>query len=133
VGVALWHAAQAWKAEFDRRMINAGFEIFGQAASNALAWIGPSGVTQSSLARHMGISKQAAQQFVDTLQEHGLVVRQPDPADARAHRVVLTAAGKAMMAEANGVKTAIEAGYRDLLGDAGLQALKSSLARLKQG
>jgi hypothetical protein len=38
-----------------------------------------------------------------------------------------------MMAEANGVKTAIEAGYRDLLGDAGLQALKSSLARLKQG
>ncbi len=78
----------------------------------------------------MGVTKQAAQQFVDTLAGQGIVLRLPDPKDARGKIVMLTAAGKAMMTEANLVKLAIEADYRGKLGDAGFAALQAALAQL---
>jgi DNA-binding MarR family transcriptional regulator len=130
IGIDLFHAAQRWKTAFEQRMIASGYEIFGQAASNALAYIGPLGIAQSALAQRMGITKQATQQFVETLQSHSIVTRTADPDDSRAKRVLLTPQGQTMMTAANAVKRAIEADYRDTLDDAAFSALKTALARL---
>ncbi len=78
----------------------------------------------------MAVTKQAAQQFVDTLAARGIVSRLPDPKDARAKIITLTGLGKAMMTEANAVKRAIEADYRATLGDATFTALQQALNRL---
>ena len=113
-------------------MVAQGHTVFAEAASAILGYIGPHGIGQSALARQMGVTKQAAQQFVDTLDRQGIVMRLPDPKDARGKIVGLTAAGKAVMAQANAVKLAIEADYRATLGDAGFSALQAALAGLTQ-
>jgi DNA-binding MarR family transcriptional regulator len=130
IGVALWQAAQGWKAEFDRRMVARGHPLFAEAAAGLLAYVGPNGVGQSNLARRMAITKQAAQQFVDQLVARGVVERLPDPKDARGRLVVLSPAGRQMLSEANAVKQAIEAEYRSRLGDAQFSALQQALAAL---
>ena len=126
----LWQAAQGWKAAFDRAMVAQGYGVFAEAASGILGYIGPEGIGQSTLARRMGVTKQAAQQFVEALAGQGIVTRLPDARDARGKTVVLTAAGRAMMAEANAVKLAIEADYRARLGEAEFAALQAALRRL---
>ena len=127
IGVALWQAAQGWKAEFDRQMVAQGYRVFGEAASGILGHIGPAGIGQQALARQMAVTKQATQQFVDALVGQGIVLRRPDPEDARGKIVVLTPSGKAMMAQANAVKLAIEADYRARLGAAEFAALEVAL------
>jgi len=47
-----------------------------------------------SLARHLGVSMATASRTVDALVTADLVRREPDPDDARAVRVVLTARGR---------------------------------------
>ncbi|MEO8242888.1 MAG: MarR family transcriptional regulator [bacterium] len=131
IGVALWHAAQGWKADFNRQMVERGHAVFAEAASNALAHIGPSGITQNTLAQRLGVSKQATQQMLDRLQSLDLILRQPDARDSRAKRVFLSPSAKRVMTEANQVKLAIEASYRATLGDAAFATLKSALTRLE--
>lgn len=107
-----------------------GFAVAKEAATGALDHIRPEGVTQSALARAMGVTKQAAQQFVDRLVCLGLAARQPDPADNRANRVRLTPQGQQMMSAANEVKSAIEASYRRTMGNSSFAFLKASLNHL---
>ena len=130
IGQALTKAAQTWKADFEQRMTARGHAVIREAASNALAFIGPQGISQSRLARAMGVSKQAAQQFTDRLAALGLVTRAPDPTDSRANRVLLTLTGQQMMTEANAVKSAIEAGYRSTMGNSAFAFLKATLNHL---
>ncbi len=111
-------------------MVARGHAVFAEAAANALAHIGPTGIPQNALATRMGVSKQATQQMLDRLQALGLIQRQPDPQDSRAKRVLLSATGNRMMAEANEVKLAIEAQYRAALGEAGFNALRDALKAL---
>ena len=108
----------------------AGFAVFAEAASGVLAYVGPNGVKQTLLAPRMGLTKQAAQQFVDRLQALGLIQRVRDPDDARSWVVVLTDKGKAMMTKANAVKRAIEDDYQRLLGPADFDTMKRALDRL---
>jgi DNA-binding MarR family transcriptional regulator len=50
----------------------------------------------SELNRHVLLSQPALSRLVDRLAERGLVERQPDPADGRAIRLSLTAAGRGL-------------------------------------
>lgn len=111
-------------------MVAQGHLVFAEAASGILAYIGPSGIGQSALARKMNITKQAAQQFVDAMAARKIILRLPNPKDARGKIVVLSVAGKRMLTDANTVKLAIEAEYRAKLGDAGFAALQTALAQL---
>ncbi len=127
IGIALWQAALSWKSRFDQMMVERGYPVFAEAASGALAFIGPKGLRQSVLAARMAITKQAAQQFIDRLESLGLVTRLPDPLDARGKIVVLTDQGKVLKSRANTVKLAIEADYRLLLGRKRFDALQGAL------
>lgn len=101
-----------------------------EAATHVLAYIPPEGTSQANLARALGVSKQAAQQFVERLCRLDLVFRRPDPKDHRAVRVMLTENGRRFVADANEVKASIEASYRSAMGSSAFAMLKAMLGRL---
>jgi DNA-binding MarR family transcriptional regulator len=117
VGIVLWRAATMWRTEFREKMAERGYPWHMTAAGEVLSQLGPSGISQSALTDLMGVSKQAVQQLVDQLEAQGVVRREPDPTDGRARTVMLTELGLKDFAERNRVKRAIEARYRDKLGD----------------
>lgn len=58
---------------------------------SALARLGPCSAAQ--LAAEIGIDRSVVSRHASRLQEHGLIRREPDPADGRATLLTLTAAG----------------------------------------
>ncbi len=100
----------------------------GHAA--ALLQVDRSGTRLTELARRAGITKQAMMQAVDDLQSRGLVRRVPDPADARAKIVRLTARGLRARAEARRAVSGVEARVRRRLGERRHEALRATLEDL---
>jgi len=129
IGIALWRAATTWRTEFREEMAERGYAWHLSAAGEVLSHLGPSGISQAALTELMGVSKQAVQQLLDQLEEQGVVMRVVDPTDGRARRVVLTELGLKDFAERNRVKRAIEAKYRERLGD-DYEALVRGLGKL---
>jgi DNA-binding MarR family transcriptional regulator len=130
IGIALWRAARDWRTRMQTEMGARGFPWHQEAAGEVLAHLGPSGISQLKLTERMGLSKQAVQQLVDQLEAQHVVRREPDPADGRAKRIVLTELGLRDFAERNQVKRLIEAQYRKTLGDTAFAALETALAKL---
>ncbi len=133
IGAALDHALQTWRAEFQARMLALGHEVVTEAAAQALLHIPADGATQSAIGRALGVSKQAAQQFVNRLVRLNLVQRRPDPSDHRANRVILTEQGRAFADAAAEVTARIEARYRADMGNSAFAFLKATLTRLPRG
>lgn len=59
----------------------------------------PDGLSQSELSRRLLMHRSNATGLLDRLEQRQLVRRAPDPADRRAHRVVLTPAGRSLVEE----------------------------------
>ena len=55
------------------------------------------GLTQSALARAVGIERSTMVAVIDTLQERGMVERKPSPVDRRSYALVLTGNGENLM------------------------------------
>ncbi len=89
-------------------------------------------MTQTELARVMDVGKVTLGGLIDRLESGGLVRRQPDPADRRAKRIVMTQKGSRLLAEihtvAREVDTSIMAGI--VKGD--IARTEALLARMKQ-
>jgi DNA-binding MarR family transcriptional regulator len=54
--------------------------------------------TQLALAAQLGVDRTVMTYLLDALEEAGLVTREPDPADRRARRIVLTKRGAKLLA-----------------------------------
>jgi DNA-binding MarR family transcriptional regulator len=78
------------------------------------------GTRLTEIARRAGVSKQAVGQLVDELEAQGIVVRQPDPDDARAQRVMFTDDGLEQLVVGIDVLDELEL---ELGGDAGAMTL----------
>jgi DNA-binding MarR family transcriptional regulator len=89
-----------------------------------------SGTGLTVLARRARMTKQGMMLVVDDLEERGYVRRVPDPEDARAKVVRLTASGRRFVAEARRAVAALEARTRRELGDRRYEALRSALEEL---
>ncbi|HEX9122716.1 MAG TPA: MarR family transcriptional regulator [Actinomycetota bacterium] len=89
-----------------------------------------SGTRLTELSRRARMSKQGMMLIVDGLEEDGLVRRVPDPEDARAKIVRLTAKGRRFVAEARRTVAALESRARRELGDRRYEALRSGLEEL---
>ncbi len=74
------------------------------------------GIAQAGLAERVGLSKQAVQQFLDQLESHGLVRREPDPADRRAKRVRITEAGLVALELRRDAERQLERRFRARMG-----------------
>lgn len=108
------------------RVAAAGFDdlrpVHGFAFSRLAA-----GATAGELAEHLGVTKQAASQLVDELEDKGYVVRGPHPRDARARLLTLTERGWACTRAAEAAATEAMRGWRAALGPAGFDQLRDAL------
>lgn len=85
---------------------------------------------QSQIAEALGLDRTTVTYLVDDLENRGWAERTRDPADRRAHVVMLTAAGQSALAE---IKPAVIEAKKELLGtltEVEQEQLKSLLARL---
>jgi DNA-binding MarR family transcriptional regulator len=101
------------------------------AHSAVLAHIDVAGGTRlTTIAARANITPQAAGELVDDLERLGYVVRQPDPDDRRAKRIVLTELGGACVTAALSTIAALEAELEDLLGSDALAHLHDILGMI---
>jgi DNA-binding MarR family transcriptional regulator len=91
-----------------------------------------SGSRITDLAEQSRLTKQAMMAMVDDLEERGYVRRVPDPADARAKLVRLTAHGRRAAAECRRAIQALEQRTRRTLGDRTYDALRDALEVLSE-
>ncbi len=91
------------------------------------------GTRLTTLATRANITPQAMGELVDNLERLGYVLRQPDPDDRRAKRIVLTPHGVASVVAAVRTIAGIEADLKSLLGAAGLAALHDALSSIVGG
>jgi DNA-binding MarR family transcriptional regulator len=70
----------------------------------------------TDLAARAGMAKQSMAALVDQCEAWGLVVREPDPLDARARRVRFTATGRAWLQAFQRAVARAEAEFRDAVG-----------------
>jgi DNA-binding MarR family transcriptional regulator len=132
IGWDLWQASQAWKRLFVAGMVRRGHGWFAEARGNLVHLIGPEGARQGDIVQRSQMTKQAVQQFIDELEEDGIVNRSPDPSDARANRVKFTAKGLRALEDANAIKGEVETLYARLVGRAELAQLKATLDKINK-
>lgn len=117
LSLASLFAGWALSDELQRRLVADGFEDTRFADGVILQHVVSGPVTISTLAERLGVTQQAASKSVVDLEKRGYLSREPDPADARARQVVLTARGDAVIAAARRHRAALDSELRQALGD----------------
>lgn len=92
----------------------------------------PDGIRLTDLAEQASVTKQTTGALVDELERAGYVVRKPDPADARARLVTLSARGRRLCAAAASELAKVEAEWREHLGTEAFTALTGALVALRE-
>lgn len=90
------------------------------------------GTRLTELAARASITPQAMSDVVNDMIERGYVVRRPDPADRRAKRIHLTAAGVASVEAGLATIARIEAQLEQILGPDRLHGLRAALHAIIQ-
>jgi len=84
----------------------------------------------ASIARNMGLTRQAVQRIVDLLADRGLVVFQDNPHHRRAKLIVLTSAGMAAVTSAEQAVAALDEDIADRIGRARIQEAARTLGEM---
>jgi DNA-binding MarR family transcriptional regulator len=108
----------------------AGFTDLGDAHMAVLRYPGPGGRRPSDLATELGMSKQAVNYLLGTLERAGYLRRSDDPADRRSRRIELTDRGEHVRRTIRATVTRIEAELARELGERAFTQLRSLLVRL---
>ncbi len=98
------------------------------AQSQLYAEISLEGSRQSDLARTLGVSRQAVNELVRSLESAGMVEVVPDPDSARSKLVKPTALGAQSVEVARSIFSEIEQELADRIGGDRFAALRSALA-----
>src|SRR5213082_3310591 len=89
-----WEAVQRHMLE---RLHEQGFEDLDAAHLNVFQYPGPQGARPSELAAQLRITKQALNYLLGQLERLDYLERQPDPADLRSKRIILTKRGESVV------------------------------------
>ena len=127
LGPLLSRASRAFDAEVHGRLVALGYDDVRVAHGAVFARLDPAGATVADLARRAGMTKQAMGELVDDLEAKGYLRRVPDPRDARAKLVRLTASGERHVADARQVLAAVERDIGRRLGARRLRDLRGIL------
>lgn len=84
----------------------------------------------SQIADSLGVSRQAANAVANELEALGYIRRVSDPEDGRARQLVLTPSGEQLRIDGIEVASAMQAAYRNSLGDANFAACLEHLQKL---
>ena len=130
---ALLHAAwAAARARISAGLMDAGFTDLLPAHLMVLQYPGPDGERPSTLARRAGMSKQAMNQLLSSLEQLGYTERVQDERDGRARIVRVTRRGALASITIRGIVAELEREWAAALGAARFAELKSILATLRQ-
>lgn len=131
LGYALRRAQSAVFADFAATFVRAGealtpgeFGLLELVARNA-------GLSQTSLARALGIDRSTLVPILDRLQERGILVRRRSPTDGRTHALTLTARGRKAQARFARLVRAHEKRISSGLSTAEMQALMGFLEKVR--
>lgn len=102
------------------------------AQARVFARVDAGGSRLTTLARSAQVTKQTAGYLVDQLEEQGYLERTPDPADARARLVRITAKGHDVITVAAPVQAAVEAEWAARLGPRQTARLREALLVLRE-
>jgi len=127
----LLEAFRSVDAETVAALADRGESSLSPGHAAALLLVDNAGTRLTDLAERSQITKQAMMQVVDDLERMGSVRRVPDPSDARAKMVKLTAKGLRQRSDARKAVAAVESRSRRRLGrryDALREGLEALLA-----
>lgn len=130
IGALLRVPAQAIHRRLVGELNAAGFDDLRLPHMAVLQFPGPDGVRPSTLAERAGISKQAMNQLLKSLEALGYLVRSDAPDEARARIVRFTARGRAAYAKIEGILRDIERDWSRELGPVRFAELKRLLVRV---
>ncbi|GAA4877154.1 MarR family winged helix-turn-helix transcriptional regulator [Actinomycetospora straminea] len=113
------------------RLAEGGHDAVRPAHAAVFQYLDDTGTTVSLLAERAQMTKQAMAELVRHLEDHGYVVRVPDPDDRRAKLVVPTERGHDVVALAQGLVPQIEHRVVEILGADRVEALRSDLQAIR--
>jgi DNA-binding MarR family transcriptional regulator len=130
IGALLRVPAQAIQRRIIKELNAASFEELRVPHMAVLQFPGPDGVRPSMLAERAGMSKQAMNQLLRSLETLGYIVRSNAPDERRARVVRLTKRGHAAYAKIHEILRDIEREWSAELGSKRFAELKELLVRV---
>ncbi len=130
IGALLRVPAQAIHRRLIKELNAAGFEELRLSHMTVLQFPGPDGVRPGTLAERAGISKQAMNQLLRSLEGLGYIVRCDAPQEGRARLVRFTKRGRAAYAKIHEILREIEREWSAELGPRRFSELKKLLLRV---
>ena len=130
IGALLRVPAQAIHRRLIHELNAAGFEELRVPHMAVLQFPGPDGVRPGMLAERAGMSKQAMNQLLRSLEAHGYIARSDAPNGGRARIVRLTKRGQAAYAKIHEILREIEQEWGTELGPKDFAQLKELLSRV---
>jgi DNA-binding MarR family transcriptional regulator len=130
IGALLRVPAQAIHRRLVKELNAAGFDELRMPHLAVLQFPGPDGVRPATLAERAGISKQAMNQLLGSLEGFGYIVRSDAPDEGRMRIVRFTRRGRAAYAKIHDILREIEHEWRAELGPGHVAQLKELLRRV---
>ena len=130
IGALLRVPAQAIQRRIVTELNAAGFVELRVPHMAVLQYPGPDGVRPGLLAERAGMSKQAMNQLLRSLEGFGYLVRSDAPDEGRARMVRFTRRGRAAYAKIHDVLRDIEREWSTVLGPKDFAELKGLLLRV---
>lgn len=130
IGALLRVPAQAVQRRLIRQLNAAGFHELRLPHMAVLQYPGPDGVRPVTLAERAGMSKQAMNQLLHSLEELGYIVRRDAPGEGRARIIRFTKRGRAAYAKIHDILRVIEREWSAELGAKRFAELKALLLRV---
>jgi DNA-binding MarR family transcriptional regulator len=130
IGALLRVPAQAIHRRLIAGLNDAGFEDLRLPHIAVFQYPGPDGCRPGELAERAGMSKQAMNQLLQSLEQLGYVRRNDDDGDGRARIVHFTRRGKAAWDKICEILVEVEAEWRARLGDRQFDQLKKLLHKV---
>ena len=130
IGALLRLPAQVIHRRIVSGLNDAGFDDLRLPHMSVLQYPGPDGYRPSELAGRTGMSKQAMNQLLRSLERLGYIRRSDTRKGGRARIVTLTRRGHLAWAKIHEILAEIENEWRDTLGDRDFDRLKQLLCKV---
>lgn len=130
IGALLRVPAQAIHRRIIKELNAAGFDELRLPHIAVLQFPGPDGVRPGTLAERAGMSKQAMNQLLRSLESLGYIVRSDAPDEGRARIVRFTRRGRAAYSKIHDILRDIEREWSAEIGPRQFAQLKELLARV---
>ena len=130
IGALLRVPAQAIQRRIIKELNAAGFDALSMPHMAVLQFPGPDGARPGTLAERAGMSKQAMNRLLGSLEDFGYLVRNDAPDEGRARVVRFTKRGHAAYAKVHHILRDIEHEWSAELGPKDFAQLKALLSRV---